>query len=200
MLLEPRVGFAYDAHGRRQDGRARRLRRVPQHARRREARCATLTQQPPVQLNPQALLRGHGHATSASTGTTFPSNVRGMDQKDVKTPVLYSFTHRRAARCRMGHGGGRRLRGLDAAPPEQVSKNINTCARRVRSSWPPEHRSRRGQPAAAGQLLPALPGLRQHRPCDGNDGIANYHSLQVAANRRFTRGLRVRPGLHVSRA
>jgi len=182
VLLEPRVGFAYDLTG---DAKTA-LRGgfgVFHNIRAAGGTLRTLTQQPPVQLNP-SIFYGDMSTYLNSTGTTFPSNVAGW-VKDVKTPVLYSYSI--GVQRDLGWGTV-----VDVAYVGSLQRNL-------------EQRRNINRVPAGAQFLPQNidPTTNQplpdnfFRPYPGfgnidlrnNDGKANYHSLQVAANRRFTRGL-----------
>jgi hypothetical protein len=183
LLLEPRLGFSYDPAG---DGRTA-LRGgfgVFHNLRAAGGTLRTLTQQPPVQLNPR-IFYGTMDTYLGAAGVLFPSNVDGWVQ-DVKTPVLYNFSL--GVQRDLGLGVvaelayvGSRQRNLEQR------RNINRVAPGAR--FLPENQD----PTRPGQALPEdffrpYPGHGSINLRD-NDGEADYHSLQVALNRRFTRGL-----------
>jgi hypothetical protein len=182
ILIEPRLGFAYDVTG---NGKTA-LRGgfgVFHNLRAAGGTLRTLTQQPPVQVNPR-IFYGTMDGLLSTSGTAFPSNVRGW-KRDDKTPVLYNFSL--GLQRDIGWGTvvdvayvGSLQRNL------AISRNINKLAPGARFLPANQDPSRPGQP---------LPDdfLRPYRGygnivIDSNEGIANYHSAQVAVNRRFSRG------------
>jgi hypothetical protein len=182
VLPEPRLGFAYDITG---NGKTaiRGGFGVFHNLKPQGTFLRNLTQQPPVQLNP-VIYYGDMSTFLNSTGVLSPSNVRGW-QKDIKTPVVYNFSL--GLQRDIGFGTvvdvayvGSLQRNL------QVSRNINLVAPGARLLPQNQDPTQPGRPLIDNFFRP-YPGYGSIT-IDSNDGIANYHSLQVAANRRFTRG------------
>lgn len=183
VLLEPRLGFSYDLTG---DGKTaiRGGFGLFHNVRPAGGTLRTLTQQPPVQLNPR-IFYGDMRTHLASAGVTFPSNVAGWE-KNVKTPVLYNFTF--GVQRDVGFGTvvdvayvGSRQRNLEQ------TRNINRVPAGARFLPQNQDPTRAGQPLTDDFFRPH-PG-HGNISLRTNDGVANYHALQVAINRRFTKGL-----------
>jgi hypothetical protein len=182
LLPEPRLGFAYDLRG---DGKTaiRGGFGVFHNLRPAGGTLRTLTQQPPVQSNP-SIFYGSMDTYLSTTGVTFPSNVDGW-QRDVKTPVLYNFSL--GVQRDLGWGTV-----VDVAYVGSLQRNLEQTRNINRVAPGSRFLPQNADPSRPGQPLPD----NYFRPYPGfgnivlrsNDGIANYHSLQVAANRRFSRG------------
>jgi hypothetical protein len=182
VLLEPRVGFAYNATG---DGKTA-LRGgfgVFHNLRAQGSFLRNLTQQPPVQVNPR-IFYGSMDTLLSTAGTAFPSNVRGW-QKDLKTPVLYNFSF--GVQRDIGWGTVVDLAYVASLQRNlQVSKNINKVPPGAKFLAANQDPSRPGQPLPDDFLRP-FRGFG-NITIDTDEGVANYHSAQVAINRRFSRG------------
>ena len=89
ILVEPRLGLAWDLTG---DGKtAIRASAGVFHNTRVSGNVNwQASRNPPLQLNPQ-IFYGTMATLLQSTGSTFPSTVRGFD-KNIETPTLYSYT------------------------------------------------------------------------------------------------------------
>jgi hypothetical protein len=182
ILPEPRFGFSYDVTG---DAKTaiRGGFGVFHNLRPPGGNLRTLTQQPPVQLNPRVFYGDMATLLSAS-GALFPSNVAGF-VKDIKTPVLYNFTI--GVQRDIGFGTvvdvayvGSRQRHL------QQRRNINRVAPGARF-LPQNQDPTTGRPLIDDFFRP-FPGYG-NIDLHSNDGVANYNSVQLQVNRRFTRGL-----------
>jgi hypothetical protein len=181
VLFEPRIGFAYDLTG---DAKTaiRGGFGVFHNIRAAGGTLRTLTQQPPVQLNP-SVFYGDMSTYLNSTGTTFPSNVAGW-VKDVKTPVLYNFSI--GVQRDLGWGTVADVAYVGSLQRNlEQRRNINRVPAGARF-LPQNLDPTTGRPLPDNFFRP-FPGFGNIDLRD-NDGIANYHSLQVAANRRFSRG------------
>ena len=110
---------------------------------------------------------------------------------DYKTPTGLQLVGRPPARYRLGHGRGRHLRRQrraqhgDVLRPERRAgrqRATSICIRRI--AIRPAARPRCCRP----QFLRPYRGYQNIR-ARGNSGTADYHSLQMQANRRYIRGL-----------
>jgi hypothetical protein len=182
ILFEPRVGFAYDVSGNSKTA----LRGgfgVFHNLRPQGSFLRNLTQQPPIQLNPRVFY-GTMDTLLASGGTLFPSNVRGW-QREVHTPVSYNFSL--GVQRDIGWGTVVDVAYVGSLQRHlQQSRNINRVA--GGAQFLPQNQD----PTRPGFALPddffrPYPGYG-NIVIDSNDGIANYHSAQVAVNRRFSGG------------
>ncbi|HEX6738469.1 MAG TPA: hypothetical protein VF310_09365, partial [Vicinamibacteria bacterium] len=183
VLLEPRLGFAYDLTGNGKTA-VRGGVGVFHNLRAQGSFLRNLTQQPPVQLNPR-IFYGTMDTLLATGGALFPSSVRGWD-RDSKTPVMYNFSF--GIQRDIGFSTvvdvayvGSLQRNL------QQSRNINRVAPGAR--FLPQNQD----PSRPGVALPddffrPYPGYG-NIVIDTNDGSANYHSLQTTVSRRFAKGL-----------
>jgi hypothetical protein len=181
VLFDPRVGFSYDVTG---DGKTaiRGGFGVFHNLRPAGGTLRTLTQQPPVQLNP-SIYYGDMSTYLGAGGVTFPSDVNGW-VKNVKTPVLYNFTI--GVQRDVGFGTV-----VDVAYVGSIQRNLEQT--RNINRVPPGSRllpqnldTTTGRPLIDNFFRP-FPGFGSIS-LRNNDGIANYHSAQVAINRRFARG------------
>jgi hypothetical protein len=182
VLLEPRFGFAYDLTG---DAKTA-LRGgfgIFHNLRPQGSFLRNLTQQPPVQLNPRVFY-GTMDTLLSTAGATFPSNVRGWE-KNIKTPVMYNFSF--GVQRDIGWGTVVDLAYVGSLQRHlQVSRNINRVPAGAR--FLPQNQD----PSRPGFALPdtffrPFPG-HENITIDSHDGVANYHSAQLAINRRFSGG------------
>jgi hypothetical protein len=182
VLLEPRFGFSYDIAG---DGKTalRGGAGVFHNLRAAGGTLRTLTQQPPIQLNPR-IFYGTMDTYLSTTGVTFPSSVNGW-VKDTPTPVLYNFSL--GVQRDIGFGTVVDVAYVGSLQRHlEQTRNINRVAPGARFLAQNQDPTRPGQPLIDDFFRP-YPGygdiiLRS------DDGTANYHSLQVSANRRFAKG------------
>lgn len=182
VLFEPRLGFAYDLAG---NGKTA-LRGgfgVFHNLRPQGSFLRNLTQQPPIQLNPRVFY-GTMDTLLATSGTLFPSNVRGW-QRDVDTPVSYNFSL--GVQRDVGWGTVVDVAYVGSLQRHlQQSRNINRVAAGARFLPQNQDPTQPGRPLLDDFFRP-YPGYG-NIVIDSNDGIANYHSAQVAVNRRFSGG------------
>jgi len=182
VLLDPRLGFSCDVTGDSKTA-VRGGFGVFHNLRPPGGNLRTLTQQPPVQLNPQIF---YGDMTTFlnTAGVLFPSSVDGFE-KNIKTPVLYSFTL--GVQRDIGWGSV-----VDVAYVGSLQRHLQQRRNINRVPAGAQFLPANQDPTLAGRPLPD----NFFRPFPGYgtinfntyDGVANYHSLQVAANRRFTSG------------
>lgn len=185
VLPEPRVGFSYDPFG---DGKTaiRGGFGLFHNTRPPGALLRSLTQNPPVQFNPRIFYGSLGTFLN-STGVLFPSNVVGLDRRN-KTPSVYNFSL--GIQRDIGFATvvdvsyvGSLGRHLDQ------SRNINLIpygARFLPANADPTNPS---TPLPDNFFRP-FPGLGDISYRE-NASSSSYHALQVAANRRFVRGLQL---------
>ena len=150
MLVEPRLGLAYDLAG---DGKtALRASFGIFHNTRVSGNVNwQASRNPPLQLNPQ-IFYGTMATLLQSTGVTFPSTRQGFDREHQHADAL-QLHRRRPARHRLEDGRRCGLRRIaDAAPAADAQPEHGPLRRAVRSRQPGSDAS--GQ-SAAGQLLPA---------------------------------------------
>ncbi|HET7746449.1 MAG TPA: TonB-dependent receptor, partial [Vicinamibacteria bacterium] len=194
LLVEPRFGFTYDLTG-DQKTALRGGFGVFHNVRAAGGTLRTLTQQPPVQLNP-SIFYGTMDTYLQTSGVTFPSSVNGW-VKDVRTPVLYNFSV--GVQRDVGFGTV-----IDVAYVASLQRNLEQTRNINRVAPGARFLAANTDPTRPGQALPdnffrPYPGYGNITLRD-NDGVANYHSLQVTANRRFTRGLQFGLAYTYSRA
>jgi hypothetical protein len=184
VQVQPRFGFAWDVKG---DGKTAVRASFGVFNQTRVSANAVwndVSRNPPISENP-TIFYGNMDSLLSSRGSLFPSNVAGFET-DAKTPVTYNFML--GIQRDLGFGTvldvsyvGSQSRHL------QQQRNINQIP--YGSRFLPQNQN----PTVANSPLPD----NFFRPYPGygnityyeNAGTSNYNALQVAANRRFTRGL-----------
>jgi outer membrane receptor protein involved in Fe transport len=181
VLLQPRFGFAWDIRG---DGKMALRGSFGVFNQTRVSANAIWTdvsRNPPISDNPR-IFYGNLDSLLSTTGVLFPSSVTGFDP-DAPTPVTYNYTL--GIQRDVGFGTV-----IDVAYVGSVSRhlqqnrNINAIPYGARFQT---------QNIMNGILL-TDDFLRPYRGFGNityyeNAGLSNYNALQVAGNRRFTRGL-----------
>jgi len=143
-----------------------------------------VSRNPPISETPR-IFYNNMDALLSSSGVLFPSSVAGFDRRN-KTPVTYNYTL--GIQRDIGFGTV-----VDVAYVGSVSRhlqqfrNINQIPYGAR--FLPENQN----PVVAGTPLPddflrPFPGYGSISLYE-NVSTSNYNALQIAANRRFTRGL-----------
>ncbi len=181
VLLEPRFGFAYDVFG---NGKTALRGSFGLFHNTVSPGVRAFAQNPPNQITPNVFY-GNLDTVLSTSGVIFPNNTQGFTRK-MPTPSLYNFTL-----------GIQQDVGFDTILDVayvgslgrhlQHSRNINTVPYGARFL-----------PQNADPTNPSTP-LNDNffRPYPGwgsitlqeNVSTLNYNSLQVAVNRRFTRGI-----------
>ncbi|MEP7343005.1 MAG: carboxypeptidase regulatory-like domain-containing protein [Acidobacteriota bacterium] len=184
VQVQPRFGFAWDVKG---DGKTAIRGSVGVFNQTRVSANAIWTdiaRNPPISDNPR-IFYGNLDTLLQSSGTLFPSNTTGFDA-DAPTPVTYNYTL--SVQRDIGFGTvvdvsyvGSQSRHL------QQQRNINQIPYGARFLAANQN------PTVANTSLPddflrPFPGYGSITYYE-NAGLSNYNALQVAANRRFTRGL-----------
>lgn len=187
IQVQPRFGFAWDVKG---DGKLAVRGSAGVFNQTRVSANAIWTdvaRNPPIVDRPR-IFYGNMDSLLSSGGTLFPSNVTGFNL-DAPTPVTYSYNL--GIQKDVGFGTvvdvsyvGSQSRHL------QQQRNINQIPYRARHL---DVNPQNVNPTVAGTALPddflrPYPGYGSITYYD-NSGYSNYNALQVAANRRFTRGL-----------
>ncbi len=181
ILVEPRVGFAYDLTG---DGKTA-LRgsfgifhntRVSGNVNWQASR------NPPLQLNPQVFY-GTTATLLQSTGVTFPSAVQGFE-KDTRTPVAYQFSagiQRNVGWNTIVEAAyvGSRVRNL------LQTRNINLVP--YNSRFLPQNQDPTTNAPLNDNFFRPYPGYSDVNFFE-NSGVSDYNALQMQANRRFSHG------------
>ncbi|MBS1787747.1 MAG: carboxypeptidase regulatory-like domain-containing protein [Acidobacteria bacterium] len=187
VQVQPRLGFAWDVKG---DGKLAVRGSFGVFNQTRVSANAIWTdvaRNPPIADNPR-IFYGNMDSLLSSGGTLFPSSVTGFDL-DAPTPVTYSYNL--GIQKDLGFGTvldvsyvGSQSRHL------QQQRNINLIPYRARHL---DVNPQNANPTVANTALPddflrPYPGYGNITYYD-NAGYSNYNALQVAANRRFARGL-----------
>ena len=173
-----------------QDRGARERGHVPQHARVRQRQLAG-DAQPAAPVQPADCLRVDGYAAAVDR-FQFPQRRAGLREADANADALRLFD-RRAARHRVGHGGGRRLcriAGPSAAADAQPEHR--PLRRALPRGKPGSDPRRRG---ARRQLLPAVSRLRQ-RVVLRELGTVRLQRAAGAGEPAVRKGTAVRRGVH----
>lgn len=184
VQVQPRFGFAWDIQG---DGKTAVRGSVGVFNQTRVSANAIWTdvaRNPPISDNPR-IFYGNLDTLLQSSGTLFPSNTTGFD-RDAPTPVTYNYTL--SLQRDIGFGTvvdvsyvGSQSRHL------QQQRNINQVPYGARFLAANQNPTVAGSPLPDDFLRP-FPGHGNITYYE-NAGLSNYNALQVAANRRFTRGL-----------
>ena len=184
VQVQPRLGFAWDVKG---DGKTSVRGSVGVFNQTRVSANAIWTdvaRNPPISDNPR-IFYGNMDTLLQSSGTLFPSNTTGFDP-DAPTPVTYS--HMLSVQRDVGFGTvvdvsyvGSQSRHL------QQQRNINQVPYGARFLAANQNPTVANSPLPDDFLRP-FPGYGSITFYE-NAGLSNYNALQVAVNRRFTRGL-----------
>ena len=194
ILVEPRVGFAYDFAG---DGKTavRGSFGIFYNTRVSGNVNWQASRNPPVQFNPQ-IFYGTMDTLLQSSGVTFPSDVQGFE-RETHTPVLYSYT-----------AGIQRDIGWDTVVDVAYvgsqgrnllqTRNLNIVP--LGSRFLPQNQdpTRPGNPLPDAFFRP-FPGYGDVNFFE-NSGKSDYNALQVQATRRFTQGLQFGVAYTLSRS
>ena len=187
VQAQPRFGFAWDVRG---DGKTAIRGNIGVFNQTRVSANAIWTdvaRNPPIVDTPR-IFYGNMDTLLQSSGTLFPSSVTGFDP-DAPTPVTYNYSL--GVQHNIGFGTV-----VDVAYVGSVSRhlqqqrNINQIPYRARHL---EVNPQNVNPTVANTPLPddflrPYPGYGNITYYE-NGGTSNYNALQVAVNRRFTRGL-----------
>jgi hypothetical protein len=187
VQVQPRFGFAWDVKG---DGKTAIRGNVGVFNQTRVSANAIWTdvaRNPPIVDTPR-IFYGNMDTLLSSSGTLFPSSVTGFDP-DAPTPVTYNYSL--GIQRNIGFGTV-----VDVAYVGSVSRHLQQQRNLNQIPYRARHLDVNPQNASPTVANTALPDdfLRPY-PGYGNityyenAGTSNYNALQVAANRRFTRGL-----------
>ncbi len=184
LLVEPRVGVAYDFAG---DGKSavRASFGVFYNTRVSGNVNWQASRNPPIQYNPQ-IFYGTMGTLLQSTGVDFPSAVQGFE-KQTRTPKLYSYTvgFQRdlgwATVVDVAYVGSKGRHLLQ-------TRNLNFVPYGARFDPRNQDPTQRAGTALPDNFFRPYPGYGELNYFE-NSGISNYNALQVQANRRFTRGI-----------
>lgn len=184
VLLQPRFGVSFDPFGNGRTAIRAAAGIFHEVALGSVASWNTVTN-PPAQFTPQIFYETMDRLPAlAQTGAVRPTNVTGW-QRDSRTPVVYNITA--GVQRDIGYGTvvdlayvGTRSRFLER------SQNINQIPYGARFSA--ANRDPTNNAALPADYYRPLPGLAAVSVIR-NIGFANYDSLQLSVNRRFTRGL-----------
>lgn len=182
VALGPRLGIAWDVFGNGKTA-VRTSGGIFYNTRPSGNTLWNLPTNPPVQYNP-VIYYGNLSTFLSSTGVLFPSSVLGFE-REAKTPTIYHYMFGIqqdvgfATVLDISYVGtlGRHL---------MQSKNINTVPYGARFLPANEDRTSPGRPLPDNffRPYPGYTGISWYE----NVSTSNYNSLQVSANRRFTRG------------
>jgi hypothetical protein len=195
VLVEPRIGVAYDLGG---EGKTALRASVGIFHNTRVSGNVNwqASRNPPLQFNPQ-IFYGSMDTLLQSTGSTFPSNVQWFE-RETETPRMYSFTV--GVQHDIGWDTvvdvayvGSRVRNL------LQTKNLNIVPYGARFDPANQDPTRPPGTPLPDAFFRPYPGYADVNFFE-NTGISNYDALQVAANRRFTRGLQFGVAYTLSRS
>ena len=181
VLVEPRFGFAYDFAG---DGKTAIRGSFGVFHNTVSPGIRAFTQNAPVQFNPQ-LFYGNLDTFLSSGTTIFPNNIQSFERRAL-SPSVYNFSL--GVQRDVGFGTVVEVSYVgNLARHLQVSRNINLVP------YGSRFLSQNADPATPTSVL----NDNFFRPFPGWGNItynefsanSNYNSLQVAANRRFIKGL-----------
>jgi hypothetical protein len=181
ILVEPRVGLAYDLKG---DGKTalRGSFGVFHNTRVSGNVNWQASRNPPLQLNPQVFY-GTMATLLQSSGVTFPSAVQGFE-KDTRTPTAYQFS-----------AGVQRNVGWDTIVEAAYvgsrvrhllqTRNLNLVPYGAR--FLPQNQDPTTNAPLNDNFFRPFPGYSDINFFE-NSGVSDYDALQLQANRRFSRG------------
>jgi len=181
ILVEPRVGFAYDLTG---DGKTALRGSFGMFHNTRVSGNVNwqASRNPPLQLNPQVFY-GTMSTFLQSSGVTFPSAVQGFE-KNTRTPLAYQFSA--GVQRNIGWDTiveaayvGSRVRNL------LQTRNINLVPYGAR--FLPQNLDPTTNAPLNDNFFRPYPGYADINFFE-NSGLSDYNALQMQANRRFSRG------------
>ncbi len=184
IQVQPRFGFAWDIAGNGKTALRGSFGAFNQTRVSANAVWTDVSRNPPISETP-SIFYGNMDTLLSSRGVLFPSSVTGFDPNN-KTPVTYNYML--GVQRNIGFGTVAEIAYVGSVSRHlQQNRNINTLPYGARFL------AQNVNPVLAGTPLPD----NYLRPYPGygaityyeNVGIANYNSMQVSANRRFTRGL-----------
>ena len=187
IAIQPRLGFAWDVKG---DGKTAIRGSFGTFNQTRVSAnvvWSDVSRNPPIAENPR-IFYGNIDTLLSSSGVLFPSNVAGFE-KDSQTPVTYNFSL--GVQRDIGFGTVVDISYVGAqSRHQQQARNLNTIPYSARFL---DVNPQNANPVVANtplidDLLRPFPGWGNITYYE-NAGTSNYNALQVAANRRFTRGL-----------
>ena len=184
VQIQPRFGFAWDVKG---DGKTAIRGSAGVFSQTRISANAIWTdvsRNPPISENPR-IFYGNMDTLLSSRGTLFPSSVTGFDPNS-PTPVTYNYNL--AVQRDIGFGTV-----VDISYVGSVSRHLQQQRNINQIPYGARFQAQNLNPTVANSPLPD-DFLRPYKGYGGITyyemaGLSNYNALQVAANRRFTRGV-----------
>jgi hypothetical protein len=184
VQVQPRLGFAWDITG---DGKTALRGSFGVFNQTRVSANVVwndVSRNPPISETPR-IFYGNLDTLLSSSGVLFPSSVAGFDRGN-KTPVTYNYTL--GIQRDVGFGTV-----VDVAYVGSVSRHLQQFRNINQIPYGARFLPQNANPVVSGSPLPddflrPFPGYGNINYYE-NAGLSNYNALQVAANRRFTRGL-----------